>query len=772
MKINLKQYSDQAMESTTDARKMKLSEDASVMVFQIFTKKVYSNPIGTVAREITSNSFDSHVEAGVNKPVIIRKHKDEQSGTHYISFIDYGVGMCPERIYDIYGTYFESTKRVDNTQIGGFGVGGKTPLAYMRSTGVGEGEYDNSFYIITYYEGTKYYYCIAEGKDAPVIHKLHEEPATEGNGTEIQIPVLESDMDDFKSEMTRQLYYFDNIIFEGFEYKDRYSEEMIYPLKNDYQIVRGKTFLFRGDDYKSNMHVCLGKVAYPINYENLGLDSGDYRLPIALKLEIGDVNVTVSREELDYSKKTIQLLKKKLEEAKAEIVELIGKQYANIQTLEQYFTVKHDFGKLEFPNNTSLYVGNLIEQKDIDFSNFKYSFMKMPNDKKLFKFFFEPRMFGKKPRTPRYSSNSSFEGGYEALKNNSNLVYHEGEWMRKVVKQAYLKDQHETYYLISKRDVTNKSMRSEIADLFNVHLDDTMTDNGKPVKFVKSLLKMQEEYWEIVRKQAQEYDSLVIPEDFIASRKRGSGITPELRKTSIPVKFVGGYSKDRVLLSVLFDYNMPIFYGTSDDQYALQSAVQLYGTLFDENSIVSHCSYGKDLIAGRRHHSDTPTKKSIAFVQLAQNNVKHMEHCKKAYHISEFKWRMSHRKEEAVREYFQTYELIEKYNELNRFYRNGYVDRISQSWGQKVKAITTYIDAIPAEAKNDSIRWQKTRIEGYYNLTDIKQTPEQLEVLKQIDEVIKLQETNEKTLDFFRVPGDAEDMTDEQITILQVSLAL
>ncbi len=772
MEINLKQLSDQAMESTTDARKMKLSEDASVMVFQMFTKKVYSNPIGTVVREITSNSFDSHIEAGVNKPVVIRKHKDEQTGTHYISFIDYGVGMSPDRIYNIYGTYFESTKRMDNTQIGGFGIGGKTPLAYMRSTGQGENEYDNSFLIITVFNGIKYVYLISEGPDSPVINPLHNEPTTEGNGTEIQIPVLESDMDDFKAEMLRQLYYFDNIVFEGFEYIDRDSNEIINPLPNDYQIIRGKNFLFRGEDYSDYMHVCLGKVAYPIKYEILGLSSKDYNLPIALKLEVGDVNVSLSREELDYSKKAIQLLKKKLEEAKAEIIELIGKQYADIQTLEQYFAVKLDFGKLEFPNGMSLYVDNLIEQKDIDFSNFKYSFMKMPSDKKLFKFFFEPRMFGKKPSKSRYSSNASFEGGYESLKSKSNLLYIEDEFNRKVLKQAWLKQQHVTYYIISKRDISNKFMRSEIADVFNVHLDDTMTESGKPVKFVKSLLKMQEEYMAIVRKNCQDYDTLEIPEDFIASRKRGSGITPELRKLSIPVKFVGGYSKDRIKLSVLFDFNMPIFYGTADDEYALKNAVQLYSLLFDEESMVSHCSNDKELIARKRRHNDTPTKKGIAFIQVAQNNVKHMEHCKKAYHISEFKQRMSHRKEEAVRQYFQTYEVIKKYNELDMFYRQGYIDRVNQTWGQKLEAIRTYIDAIPAEAKNDNIRYNKNQLTLHYNLTDIKQTPEQLVILKQISEVTKLQETNEKILDFFRMPGDSEYMTDEQITILQVSLEL
>ena len=175
MQINLKELSTQAIESTTGTKKMRLSENAQSMVFQLFTKNVYSNPIGTVVREITSNCFDSHIEANTMKsPVVIKRFIDKQTNTQYISFIDYGVGMSPDRIDNIYGIYFESTKRVDNTQIGGFGIGGKSPLAYKRSTGQGEGEYDNSFYVITNFDGIKYCYLIFEGADTPVISLLHQ----------------------------------------------------------------------------------------------------------------------------------------------------------------------------------------------------------------------------------------------------------------------------------------------------------------------------------------------------------------------------------------------------------------------------------------------------------------------------------------------------------------------------------------------------------------------------------------------------------------------
>lgn len=758
MEINLKTLSEQKAMSTTNETKMRLSEDAQSMVFQLFTKNVYSNPIGTVVREITSNCFDSHIEAKVNPPVLIKKFTDKQTETEYISFIDYGVGMSPDRVQNIYGVYFESTKRVDNTQIGGFGIGGKTPLAYKRSTGNGEGEYDNSFYVITISDGIKYYYCIYEGQESPVISLLHQEETTEHNGTEVRIPVLEKDIRTFEKEMTKQLYYFENIIFEGFE-------EGYEKLANDYQIIRGKTFLFRGDGYNSNMHICLGRVAYPIDYDVLGLNHRDYQLPVALKLNVGDIGVTVSRESLDYSESTIKMLKKKLEEAKQEIKDLISKQYGDIKTLEQYFAVKNDFGKLEFKNGTSLYVDSLIKQSDVDFSNFKYNFMKMPNDKQLFSLFFEGRMYGKKPTRSRYgNNNTNFTGDYHSIKNKSNLVYVEGEFKRKIIKQAYLKDQHETYYIIFKKDITKSWTKVEINSMFNVALDELITEKGNPVKFVKTLLKMQEEYMSIIRKNVESYNELQIPNDFVASRKRGVMIPEELRKQNIAINFIGGYPRERINLSTLFDYNMPIFFGDADDERELRNAKEIYDTLFS-GGVVSYTDYQDNLFTNKGNEF----KNSIMFIRLAKNNIKYMQYCKKAYHVSTFNAKMLYRKEAMVRQYFQTHEVMEKYKEIDIFYRadDTLLKAVNPKWYKRISKLHEYVNAIPEESKNDNISYLRNKLVSVYNLDNIKPTDEQLQIIKEIDKIKELHKKNENILKHISLPYNNENAEKELITILK-----
>jgi hypothetical protein len=739
MIYNTSALSDVEVLSTVEENDITLDKNAKSIIFQMFSKNIYSNPIGSVVREITSNCFDSHVEAKVKAPVVIRRGHDKETDTHHISFIDYGVGMSPDRMRNIFSVMFSSTKRNDNEQIGAFGLGSKTPLAYKRSTGFGQGEYDNSYFIVTNFNHIKYVYQIYEGTNlCPKYSLLHEEPTTERNGTEVRIPVLVNDLSTFSKEMVRQLYYFENVIFEGFENDNRGEI-----LTNQYQIIRGKTFLYRGKDYSDYMHVCLGRVAYPLDYNALGLNAGDYRLPIALRLEVGDIGVTVSRESLDYSESTIKMLKKKLEEVKDEIKQLIAKQYEDITGLEQYFNVKNNFGMLKFGNGGSMYVGNLIKQSDVDFSNFKYSFMKMPSDKVLFKLFFNVKTFGKVKKS-RYNSNE-FEGGYSELKQNQNLFHVEEFFDRKVIKQAYLNYKYSNFHIISRRDLTFSSLRQEICEVFNVHLDKLVDDYGIPIKYVQDLIVMQDEYFEIVKAESLSYDNLEIPEDFIEGRKgkRGWGITAEMRNTTIPAKFFCHYSKSRILLDELFKYNFPIFYGSTDDESKLAVAQSLFANLFDKDMIVTTTNSAGIPINANTYKAKG-NKGSIMFIMVSQANVKYLKYCKNAYHVDEFKHKMLYRKEDMIMNYFRTYRLKERWENISSIYSYGDFGKVDAEWGNRIEAVRKFVKSLPKN--NSELQYRKYELQQFYDLNNIELLPEHKQIGAMLDDIETLQSANAEIL--------------------------
>ena len=759
MIINLNQLGRQEIESTVEnTRKMRLSEHASSMVFQMFTRNVYSNPIGSIVREIASNCFDSHIEAGVNFPVIIRKGFEPESEMHYISFIDNGVGISTDRMQNIYGVYFESTKRIDNEQIGGFGIGCKVPLAYKRSTGSGDHEYDNSFYVITNYEGRRYYYMMYEGTDSPIISLLYDEETTERNGTEVRVPILMSDLPTFAKECVRQLYYFENVIFEGFEeFENIKSYSNI--LMNEYQIVRAKNFLFRGTENSDYAHVCLGRVAYPIDFSVLGLASSDYQIPIAIKLEIGDVNVTASRESLDYSKSTIAMLTKKLDEAKAEIKEMLSKQYSTIHTLEEYFKLKTDYGKLEFSNGVSIFVGNLIKQSEIDFSNFRYSFMKMPNDKQLFKLFFNVQTIGetKKKKHSWSSDTKEFEGGYKEILSKRNILYLENdvEYQRKIVKSAYLKSEHGIYHIITPKTIAKNYYLLDICSLFNVHLDnvfvrDKTTGNITEtlIPFIASLVEMQEEYFNVVRQHCDNYDTLEVPEEFLLSRKRGTMLTEEMRKLSVPVMFHGG-NRMRVLLKDLFDANVTIYYGTVEDSYQLAQAKAFYLTMFGKDRLITgYDDYNNYFNYYSHYYESNKNKKmkgGIMFIQLAVGNVKYMKYCRNAHPVNEFKHRMVYRKVSIVEEAYKNVALLGRFNCIDSFYKNKNFALLSESWYKMIDEAIQYVDKVEkAIDRYDVIG--NTSVRYFCDVDSIKPDKKHEDMLKKIEDILFLQAANKDIL--------------------------
>jgi len=346
----------------------------------------YKNNIGSIIREITSNCFDSHAEAGITDAVRITYGKDETG--LYVNFQDVGVGLSPERVQTIYTRYLKSTKENSNKFIGAFGIGSKSPLSYQ-----------DLFYIKTRFNGVEYNYLMRKGESAPVVDLLNKKLTTERNGTEIKVNIKsEADLIKFLKETQSQLQYFTNVDINVDNLKQyytvgyNYNSSVTHLLENfevPYKIIEGENFIYKTDNNAfSELHLTIGSVAYPIDWTNLGEVKNN--TPVALKFEIGELAVIQTREDIRYTESNIKAIRDKIKALELELTEIKSKQFGipakNIMefvdsknfTSAQFITFDVDGAKYYLNIDSLLLTDKLpayqIENFPIQFSSLQESF--------------------------------------------------------------------------------------------------------------------------------------------------------------------------------------------------------------------------------------------------------------------------------------------------------------------------------------------------------------------------------------------------------------
>ena len=148
---------------------------ASPVAFDILSSKLYSNPTLAIVRELLTNAYDSHKAAG-KEDTPIKVNLPSYMEPNFI-IRDYGIGLSKEDVLELYTTFFDSTKSNSNDFTGCFGLGSKTPFSYT-----------SSFSVISYWNGTKYFFIATKKDGLPHIYAVREEPTDEPNGLEVSIP--------------------------------------------------------------------------------------------------------------------------------------------------------------------------------------------------------------------------------------------------------------------------------------------------------------------------------------------------------------------------------------------------------------------------------------------------------------------------------------------------------------------------------------------------------------------------------------------------------
>ncbi len=166
------------------------------VIIDILRRRLYSHPLRTMIQEYICNGRDATREAGSSENLVVVFPTKLDP---VFKVRDFGPGLSPERVRDVFVLYGASTKRSDNTQTGGFGIGAKSAWAYT-----------DSFTITSFYGGKKSTYIAHLGKNSEgSLDLLDEEATTEPNGVEIAVSIQEKDIESAISSIYRCCYFWD-----------------------------------------------------------------------------------------------------------------------------------------------------------------------------------------------------------------------------------------------------------------------------------------------------------------------------------------------------------------------------------------------------------------------------------------------------------------------------------------------------------------------------------------------------------------------------------
>ena len=285
--------------------------------FRLLSDTLYSDKIKAIIRELSCNAYDSHVEANnlketfeVKLPTIIEQE---------FSIRDYGVGLSEDKLTSLYLTYGESTKddpnnEISNQLVGCFGIGSKSPFAYVDMFNVG-----------SYYNGELKVYTVFLDNGIPKCLKIHTSKTEEKNGLRISFAVQEKDIEQFKQKAIE--------VFKWFQIKPKINIELNYSKEEFY--IDNKDYSFNINNSQRDIYALQGNILYPIDLNFVSrkdVPAGT----IYLKFNIGEFSFAPSREALSYDEKTIKNIQDKLNNVKKDILDIIYKDISSSKTKVEF----------------------------------------------------------------------------------------------------------------------------------------------------------------------------------------------------------------------------------------------------------------------------------------------------------------------------------------------------------------------------------------------------------------------------------------------------
>lgn len=321
------QVDEREVEKSDSLQNVDFNIKASPQAFRILANSLYSNKPAAIIRELVCNAWDAQM-SNDNLDTSIDVHIPNYI-EQWFSIRDYGPGIPHDfmmgRVKEIakngdvlyvgYTTAFHSTKNDSNEAIGMMGIGRLSPLSYTDSY--------NTISITKDPQtgkNIKRIYVVCMDKGYPSINFIGEEETEELTGFEVNCPIRE--FANFETEALKFLSNIDVKIDLKGTTKAVQDRKIVLERKGWRAFeTKVKGYYGSSSDYYSDTgtpFAKMGIVRYPISNSYMGRLANK---SIEIDFNIGDLEITPSREALSYSPATIQAIQSRIQTIEQEIID-------------------------------------------------------------------------------------------------------------------------------------------------------------------------------------------------------------------------------------------------------------------------------------------------------------------------------------------------------------------------------------------------------------------------------------------------------------------
>lgn len=292
-----------------------ISEEGIAHIMGILRDGIYTDRVLAVLREYGANAWDAHRmsnQAGRPIEVHVPMHTQPE-----LKIRDHGPGLSEEQMFANFAAYGASTKRDSNSAVGMLGIGSKAGFAYS-----------DSFVVTSWHGGQRVVYVAAiDESDQGKLSIMHRSACSpDETGIEISIAVKPRDVEEFRSKAME--------LFRWYNPQPQINMTLPNPKHSWDECPYG--FLESSGMGGSIWVAIMGCVPYRINLDQVRSKIAQqlfYGYAGVVRFDIGEVDISASREELKYSERTKKVLAERINQMVDHYVELcIKKVQAQDQT--------------------------------------------------------------------------------------------------------------------------------------------------------------------------------------------------------------------------------------------------------------------------------------------------------------------------------------------------------------------------------------------------------------------------------------------------------